>query len=93
MSPVPTRTLNPLPLGDLEPHRFEDLIRQLAYEFRRWKSLEATGRAGSDQGVDIRGTELVPVAEESFAEDEDNEEVFIEQLWIFPMQARKNSPS
>ena len=32
MKPTPTRTLNPLPFDDLEPHRFEDLIRQLAYE-------------------------------------------------------------
>src|SRR5713101_1238819 len=53
----PTRTLNPLPLQDLEPHRFEDLIRQLAYDFRKWRSLEAIGRSGSDDGIDIRGVE------------------------------------
>jgi hypothetical protein len=53
-----TRTLNPLPFNDLEPHRFEDLIRQLAYEFRRWRSLEASGRAGSEEGLDIRAIEF-----------------------------------
>ncbi|MGH2549337.1 MAG: hypothetical protein ACRDHN_08100 [Thermomicrobiales bacterium] len=53
-----TRTLNPLPLGDLEPHRFEDLVRQLAHGFRRWKYLDATGKLGNDGGVDIRGVEV-----------------------------------
>jgi len=41
-----TRTLNPLHFEDLEPHRFEDLVRQLAYGYTRWRSLEATGRLG-----------------------------------------------
>ena len=45
-----TRTLNPLPFTDLEPKRFEDLVRQLIYDFRPWNRLEATGRAGSDDG-------------------------------------------
>jgi hypothetical protein len=83
---VPTKTLNPLPFGDLEPHRFEDLVRQLAYEFRRWRSLEATGRAGSDSGIDIRATELVPVDDEPADGDEDEtpeETAFQERLWIF----------
>jgi hypothetical protein len=53
-----TRTVNPLHFEDLEPHRFEDLVRQLAHGFRRWRSLEATGRLGHDQGVDIRGWEM-----------------------------------
>lgn len=38
-----TKTLNPIHFEDLEPHRFEDLIRQLLYDFKNWKSLEATG--------------------------------------------------
>ncbi len=54
-----TRTLNPLPFGDLEPKRFEDLIRQLAYEFKNWRRLEATGRSGSDDGFDARGYEII----------------------------------
>ncbi len=53
-----TRTTNPLHFEDLEPHRFEDLVRQLIYGFRAWRSLEAVGRSGSDDGIDILGTEL-----------------------------------
>src|SRR4029077_10116524 len=53
----PTRTLNPLHFEDLEPHRFEDLVRRLLYSFRDWASIEATGRAGSDEGFDIRAWE------------------------------------
>jgi hypothetical protein len=52
-----TRTVNPLHFEDLEPHRFEDLVRQIAYDYRVWQSLEATGRLGSDEGIDIRATE------------------------------------
>jgi len=55
-----TRTINPLHFGDLEPHRFEDLIRQLAYTYQRWLYLDATGRLGRDDGLDIRGVEIVP---------------------------------
>jgi hypothetical protein len=61
MKATTTRTLNPLPFQDLEPRRFEDLIRQLAYDFREWKSLEAIGRSGADEGMDIRsGTVIGP---------------------------------
>jgi hypothetical protein len=59
-----TRTLNPLHFEDLEPHRFEDLIRQLAYSFRPWRHLEATGRLGNDKGVDIRGVEVASLRPE-----------------------------
>ena len=55
--PLPTRTINPLPFSDLEPHRFEDLVRNLIYDFKRWKSIEATGKAGSDDGFDVRAWE------------------------------------
>lgn len=68
-----TRTIGPLHLEDLEPHRFEDLIRQLLYDFRPWRSLEATGRAGSDDGFDARAVEIVagePIAEPTGADDE-----------------------
>jgi hypothetical protein len=52
-----TRTINPLHFEDLEPHRFEDLVRRLLYSFRDWNSIEATGRGGSDDGFDIRAWE------------------------------------
>jgi hypothetical protein len=49
----------PLPFTDLEPKRFEDLVRQLVYDFRPWRRLEATGRSGSDDGFDARALEIV----------------------------------
>jgi hypothetical protein len=52
--PIVTRTFAPIHFEDLEPHRFEDLIRELIYDFRDWQTIEATGRAGSDDGFDIR---------------------------------------
>jgi len=88
MKPKTTRTLNPLPFQDLEPHRFEDLVRQLAYDLRRWKALEATGRSGSDEGVDIRATELVRVGDELEDFDE-GEPSFEERLWIFQCKREK----
>lgn len=59
MSVKTTRTLNPLHFEDLEPHRFEDLVRQLAYDLRPWNSIEAIGRSGADEGMDVRATEIV----------------------------------
>lgn len=56
-----TKTLGPLHFEDLEPHRFEDLVRNLLYDFRDWQSLEPTGRSGSDDGYDARGFERVPL--------------------------------
>ncbi len=70
-----TRTVNPLHFEDLEPHRFEDLIRQLAHDFRPWLRIEATGRLGKDEGVDIRAIEgvrevAVPDADEGDVGDD-----------------------
>lgn len=59
---IATLTVNPLHFEDLEPHRFEDLVRQLVYDFREWTALEATGRQGSDDGFDARGWEIVAPA-------------------------------
>jgi hypothetical protein len=65
-----TRTLGPLHFEDLEPHRFEDLVRELVYDFNDWQSIEATGRSGADDGFDIRAYERASVTE---AEPEDGE--------------------
>jgi len=66
-----TRTLGPIHFEDLDPHRFEDLIRQLIYDFRDWQSLESTGRLGSDGGFDARAYErVVVVGDAPEAEDE-----------------------
>jgi hypothetical protein len=87
--PQPSRTLNPLHFEDLEPHRFEDLIRQLIYDFRQWRSIEATGRTGSDAGMDIRAIERMPSSDVIY-EDEvtDGEPIPVrdiesqDRLWI-----------
>jgi hypothetical protein len=94
-----TRTLNPLPFHDLEPRRFEDLIRQLVYDFRPWLRLEATGRAGSDDGFDVRGiepgeTQLVAIDPDD--ENPDSEEVASanERIWLIQCKReRKIGPS
>lgn len=91
MKPSTTRTLNPLPFQDLEPHRFEDLVRQLAYDFRQWKRIEPTGKGGADDGMDIRAIELI--VEESETEEEVGEESVVvpagERLWIFQCKREK----
>lgn len=60
-----TKTTNPLHFEDLEPKRFEDLVRQLAYGFRAWRVLEPTGLLGDDEGIDILGIEAPPADESS----------------------------
>ncbi|MFI5396171.1 MAG: hypothetical protein ACHQ9S_11625 [Candidatus Binatia bacterium] len=95
MKAATTRTLNPLPFHDLEPHRFEDLVRQLAYDLRRWKSLEATGRGGSDDGLDIRATELVVIDDDADDESDVTDSgsvpnVVDERLWIFQCKREKS---
>lgn len=68
-----TRTYGPIHFEDLDPHRFEDLVRELIYDYKDWMSIEATGRSGSDDGFDIRAYERA-VADRSNADDESNEE-------------------
>jgi hypothetical protein len=83
-----TRTINPLHFEDLEPHRFEDLVRQLAHGFRPWRSLEATGRLGNDEGVDIRGWERFAAsteADDSGAVDD----VEIDREWRIQVKRHK----
>lgn len=62
--PNVTRTVGPLRFEDLDPKRFGDLVRQLVYEFKTWRQLEAAGRAGNDDGFEARGLEIVPTGEE-----------------------------
>ncbi|KAG9613498.1 hypothetical protein KCV01_g1157, partial [Aureobasidium melanogenum] len=96
MSARTTRTLNPLPFQDLEPHRFEDLVRQLAYGLRPWISLEAVGRGGSDDGIDIRGIELTGTLEVALAEEPtEGEEADLpnageNRLWIIQCKREKS---
>ena len=54
---APTKTTNPIHFEDLDPKRFEDLVRELIYDFKEWQSIEATGKGGADDGFDIRAYE------------------------------------
>ena len=60
-----TRTLGPLHFEELEPKRFEDLVRQLFYEFKPWRLLEAVGRGSGDDGFDARGLEIASASDDS----------------------------
>ncbi|MDA4131994.1 MAG: restriction endonuclease [Thaumarchaeota archaeon] len=72
-----TKTVNPLHFEDLEPKRFEDLVRQLAYGFKSWRVLEPTGLLGDDEGIDIYGIEVEP------------EESTVERRWRFQCKRYK----
>jgi hypothetical protein len=72
---VTSRTIGPLHFEDLDPKRFEDLVRQLAYEFKPWRRLEATGRSGNDDGFDARGYEIVVKDAEPSSSGEESEAV------------------
>lgn len=90
---VATRGYHPLPFEHLEPKRFEDLVRQIAYEFRRWRQLEATGRGGADDGFDIRGFEIVHSEEESDEPGSDEDvlpsSTLADRLWLFQCKREK----
>lgn len=85
-----SKTIDSLNFEDLEPHRFEDLIRQLIYDFRDWSSLEANGRIGLNDGFDGRGREAVTIEE-----DLETEEYGIrnsrheDRLWLIQYRAEK----
>lgn len=76
-----TRTINPLHFEDLEPHRFEDLVRRLLYGFRDWTNIEPTGRAGSDEGFDVRAWERDESVTNVDDEGEEGTRDFQERLW------------
>lgn len=78
--PKITRTYGPIHFEDLDPHRFEDLIRELIYDFKDWQSIEATGRSGSEGGFDVRAYEKAEVISHL---DEENHEEAIE---VHPME-------
>ena len=86
-----TKTINPLPFESLEPHRFEDLVRQLVYDFKDWQSIEATGRSGSDDGYDIRAWEKRKevVNEGDKDEDEEGRHTIEGNLWMVQCKREK----
>lgn len=87
-----SKTVNPLHFEDLEPHRFEDLVRQLIYDFKDWKSIEATGRSGSDEGFDVRAWENIYAYQD--LEEEDEEEKLTAKpegrLWLIQCKREKS---
>ena len=85
--PPTIRTIGPLHLEDLEPHRFEDLIRQLSYDFRPWISIEPTGRTGADDGYDARAFERVDVQEEH--EEEEDAGPPRSRVWLIQCKREK----
>jgi hypothetical protein len=100
MSRAPfTHTLGQVHLEDLEPHRFEDLVRQLLYDFRSWRSLEATGRSGGDKGFDARGREVIVLdplqqSDEPAVDTEETEQdedlLADERLWMVQCKREKS---
>lgn len=85
-----TRTTNPLHFEDLEPHRFEDLVRQLAYDFRPWRKLEATGRSGGDASFDIRGYEIRAPEDDEPENAVDAEPEMEDRQWLIQCKREKS---
>ena len=70
-----TRTYGPIHFEDLDPHRFEDLVRELIYDYKDWQTIEATGRSGNDSGFDVRAYEKTDKIPQAESDEEDLEEV------------------
>jgi hypothetical protein len=83
------RTFAPIHFEDLDPHRFEDLIRELVYDFRNWQVVEATGRSGDDNGIDIRGYERIGQWQEDELTDLENVSPMDGNLWIIQCKREK----
>ena len=92
VKPTITRTFGPIHFEDLDPHRFEDLIRELIYDYKDWQSIEATGRSGSDDGFDIRAYEKREITTQDENENGDETEVVHPMegnLWMVQVKRKK----
>jgi len=92
VKPKVTRTYGPIHFEDLEPHRFEDLIRELIYDYKDWQSIESTGRTGGDEGFDSRAYEKVEIiSREESENDEEIEEIHPMEgnLWMIQGKRQK----
>ena len=87
--PIPSRTTNPLHFVDLEPHRFEDLVRQLIHDLRNWVEIEALGRSGADEGIDIRALEAHYEPRDAPADDEPPPEPVL-RPWFMQVKREKS---
>lgn len=87
----PTRTTNPIHFEDLDPRRFEDLVRELIYDFRDWQTIEATGKGGDDDGFDIRAFER---ESRTTVDDDGNEIIRLAEgnLWMIQCKREKSLP-
>lgn len=87
-----TRTYNPIHFEDLDPHRFEDLVRELIYDYKDWQTIEATGRSGNDNGFDIRAYEKIYKTEPAESEGEAVEEAhpMAGNLWMIQGKREKD---
>lgn len=95
--PTATCTIGPLHLEDLEPHRFEDMMRQLLYDFRPWRDLEATGRSGADGSFDARGWEIIAGEAPETNNDAENGDadtaaisMVTDRLWLIQCKREKS---
>lgn len=88
---APTKTTNPIHFEDLDPKRFEDLVRELIYDFRDWQTIEATGKGGDDDGFDIRAYERTT---DIVVDDEGNEVIrpMDGNLWMIQCKREKIVP-
>lgn len=67
-------------------------MRQLSYDFRDWLRLEGTGRAGSDDGYDVRGLEASSAAARDGEEedaDQDASPLSGERVWLIQCKREK----
>lgn len=87
-----TKTIGPLHFEDLDPKRFEDLVRQLIYDFKSWRRLEATGRSGSDDGFDARGFEICSTASSDDEEAEEFNFKETDRLWLIQCKREHKIP-
>jgi hypothetical protein len=68
------------------------LIRQLLYDFRQWRDLEATGRSGSDYGFDARAWEILGIASPVEIDEDGNpteSDPLIERQWLIQCKREK----
>jgi hypothetical protein len=67
-------------------------VRELAYEFKDWQSIEATGRGGSDEGFDIRAFERIGNTTADIDEHDSSDEAthpMEGRVWMFQCKREK----
>ena len=69
----------------------------MIYDFRPWRSIEATGRLGADEGIDIQATEIVNIPRiESEDEQLDEERSIVresdssDRIWVIQCKREKS---